>query len=127
MRKYFFFLLLLFISIQGIAQSFVVSGKITNNRLEPLAFVSIQLKQSQVGTITKEDGSYTLKLDRGTYDLMISMVGYKDRVLKLTVTSNYVQNIILDENEDSNLEDIVIRVKIKDRSEEIIRNVIRNK
>ena len=102
-----------------------VTGKVTNNKLEPLAFVSIQVGQSQAGTISKEDGSYALTLREGTYDLMVSMVGYKQQILKLTVTGDYVQNIILEEA--GNLEDIVIKVKIKDRSEEIIKNTIRQK
>ncbi|HEU4633356.1 MAG TPA: hypothetical protein VFS22_05185 [Flavisolibacter sp.] len=43
-----------------------VTGKVTNNKLEPLAFVSIQVGQSQAGTISKEDGSYALTLREGT-------------------------------------------------------------
>ena len=104
-----------------------ITGKVTNNKLEPLAFVSIQLKQSQAGTITKEDGTYGLTLEEGTYDLMVSMVGYKQQTLKLTLNRDYIQNIIMEEDDTKSMEDIVIRVKIKDRSEEIIRNTIRQK
>ncbi len=128
MHKLSFLFIFLFFAIQGFSQSYVISGKVTNNKLEPLAFVSIQFKQSQEGTITKEDGTYALKVQRGTYDIMVSMVGYKHQTLRITVTSDYVQNIILEENEEENsLEDIIITVKPKDRSEEIVRNVIRNK
>ena len=105
-----------------------VSGKVTNNKLEPLAFVSVQVRQSQAGTITKEDGTYSLNLEEGTYDVMVSMIGYKQQIIKLTVTTDYTQNIILeDDDEKSTMEDIIIRVKIKDRSEEIIKNTIRHK
>ncbi|HEU0111900.1 MAG TPA: DUF5686 and carboxypeptidase regulatory-like domain-containing protein [Flavisolibacter sp.] len=105
-----------------------VSGKVTNNKLEPLAFVSVQVRQSQAGTITKEDGTYSLSLEEGTYDVMVSMIGYKQQIIKLTVTTDYTQNIILeDDDEKSTMEDIIIRVKIKDRSEEIIKNTIRHK
>jgi hypothetical protein len=44
-------------------QSYKLTGKITNNKLEPLAFVSVNIKELQQGTITKEDGTYELKLD----------------------------------------------------------------
>jgi hypothetical protein len=107
--------------------TFRISGKVTNNKLEPLAFVSIQVKQSQAGTITKEDGTYSLTLDEGTYDLMVSMVGYKQQSLKLTLNKDYVQNIIMEEDDTKSMEDIVIKVKIRDRSEEIIKNTIRQK
>jgi hypothetical protein len=120
--------LLLFVALAVFAQTaYKVSGKITNNKLEPLAFVSVQTKQSQAGTISKEDGTYELNLSEGTYDLMVSMVGYKPQTLKLTITRDYVQNIILEEDDTKSLEDIVIKVKVKDRSEEIIKNVIRHK
>jgi len=123
-------LFILFMILSGLAlraQTFVVSGKVTNNKLEPLAFVSVQVSQSQAGTLTKEDGTYRLTLEEGTYDLMISMVGYKAQTIKLTLNKDYVQNIILEEDDTKSMEDIVIRVKIRDRSEEIIKNVIQNK
>lgn len=123
----FTFLSLLFVSGLFAQTTFRVSGKVTNNKLEPLAFVSIQLKQSQAGAITKEDGTYSLSLAKGTYDIMVSMIGYKPQTLKLTVTGDYVQNIILEEDDTKSMEDIVIRVKVKDRSEEIIKNTIRHK
>jgi hypothetical protein len=127
-KSFLFTLLALFVASALFAQAtFRVSGKVMNNKLEPLAFVSIQLKQSQVGAISKEDGSYGLTLEEGTYDLMVSMVGYKAQTLKLTVTKNYIQNIILEEDDTKNMEDLVIKVKIKDRSEEIIKNTIRHK
>ena len=109
------------------AQSYKVSGKITNNKLEPLALVSIQVKELLAGTITKEDGTYELKLEEGNYDIIISMLGFKTQIISLVVNRDYVQNIILETDEMKNLAEVVIRGKGKDRSEEIIRNVIHNK
>ena len=67
------------------AQYFKISGKITNDRLEPLALVSIQVKGSVKGTISKEDGSYELRLEEGTYDLAFSMLGYKTLLIILSL------------------------------------------
>ncbi|HEX2609239.1 MAG TPA: DUF5686 and carboxypeptidase regulatory-like domain-containing protein [Flavisolibacter sp.] len=128
MYKSFWLTILFFLSAQILyAQTYKVTGKVTNNKLEPLAFVSLQFKQSQAGTITKEDGSFQLTVEEGTYDLLVSMIGYKPQTLKFTVTKDYQQNIILEEDDTKALDDIVIKVKIKDRSEEIIKNVIRHK
>jgi hypothetical protein len=118
---------LLLLSVAHAQTTYKIYGKITSNKLEPLAFVSVQLKQSQSGTITKEDGTYSLTVEEGTYDLMISMIGYKPQTIKLTVTQDYQQNIIMEEDDTKPMEDIVIRVKVRDRSEEIIKNVIQNK
>ena len=109
------------------AQYFKISGKITNDKLEPLALVSIQVKGSVKGTISKEDGTYELHLEEGTYDLAFSMLGYKTLLINVVVTRDYVQNIILETDEAKNLSEVVVKGKMKDRSEEIIRNVIRGK
>src|SRR5688572_1065380 len=103
-----------------------VYGRITNTKLEPLAFVSIQVKDSRLGTTTKEDGSYELFLDAGRQDLVISMIGYKSQLLTIIVRkAPYEQNILMEE-EGKDMTAIVVKGKAKDRSEEIIRQVIRN-
>ena len=127
MRIVTFLLTVLIFTNSSFAQ-YRVHGKITNTRLEPLAFVSVQLKDSRLGTTTKEDGTYELMLDPGKQDLVISMIGYKSQVITIIVQkAEYVQNVILEEEEAKNMSEIVVKGRAKDRSEEIIRNVIRNK
>jgi hypothetical protein len=112
---------------QCFAQTYKVSGKVTNSSLEPLAFVSIRLKELQIGTTTKEDGSFTLQLSEGRYELVFSMIGFKQQVIELVVRRTDVkQNVIL-ESETQDLSEVQITSVKKDRAEEIIRNVIRNK
>jgi hypothetical protein len=122
-------LLFLFLCVSPIlsAQYFKITGKITNNKLEPLALVSIKVKDMAAGSVTKADGSYELKLEAGKYDMVISMIGFKPQVISLVLTSDYIQNIILEAEETKNLSEVIVKGKIKDRSEEIIRNVIRHK
>ncbi len=66
--------MLLILSSASNAQSAKVFGKITNSKLEPLAFASVEVREIKSGTITKEDGAYELKLDPGKYDLIITMI-----------------------------------------------------
>jgi len=109
-------------------QSFKVYGKITNNSLEPLAFASVQVKELQQGTISKENGMYELMLEQGKYDLVISMVGYKTQIITVIVQkADYIQNVIMEPGDSAALSEVIIKGKAKDRSEEIIRHVIRNK
>jgi hypothetical protein len=109
------------------AQFFTISGKVTNNKLEALALVSIQVKGLPVGAVTKEDGTYQFKLEEGTYEIAVTMVGFKPLVITLPVSKNYIQNFILEPDETKNLSEVIVRGKAKDRSEEIIRQVIRHK
>src|SRR5258705_10571791 len=126
-HRYCLLMILLFGVYFTQAQYFKVSGKITNDKLEPLALVSVQVKGSVKGTISKEDGSYELHLEEGTYDLAFSILGYKTLLINVLVNKEYVQNIILETDEAKNLSEVVVRGKMKDRSEEIIRNVIKHK
>lgn len=119
-------LLLICVSTVLHAQSFRVHGRVTNNKMEPLALVSVQVKELRNGVTTKEDGSYELQLDAGKYDLVVSMIGYKAQTVTVVVNGDYRQNFILAE-EDASLDEVVIKVRAKDRAEEIVRNVIRNK
>jgi len=126
-RRHCLLLVLLFGFSVAQAQYFKISGKITNSKLEPLALASIQVKGSVKGTISKEDGTYELQLEEGSYDLVFSMLGYKTLLINLVVSKNYVQNIILETDEAKGLSEVIVKGKMKDRSEEIIRNVIKNK
>ncbi len=109
------------------AQYFKISGRITNTKLEPLALASIKIKDITLGTVSKEDGSYELKLEEGYYDLVVTMVGFKPQVISLVVNKNLVQHFILEAADAKNLSEVVVRGRSRDRSEEIIRNVIRQK
>lgn len=118
-------LLLLGSAVHG--QTHKVHGKVVNRQLEPLAFASIEIKELRYGTVTKEDGSYAIQLEEGKYDMVVSMIGYKARLITVVVNRSSEQNVILDRDEPNDLGEVVIRGKMRDRAEEIIRNVIRNK
>ncbi len=119
---------LLIVSSAATAQSVKLYGKITNAKMEPLAFASVQVKEYKQGSVTKEDGSYELELDEGKYELIVSMVGYKAQVLSIIIRkANLQQDIILEASDATNLSEVTIKGKFKDKAEEYIRNVIRNK
>jgi Family of unknown function (DUF5686)/CarboxypepD_reg-like domain len=121
-------LLMLLTAITTTAQTVKLYGKIFNAKMEPLAFASVQVKEQRQGFITKEDGSYQLELEEGKYDLIITMVGYKVQVLTIIIgKTNYQKDIIMEVADAVNLSEVTIKAKYKDRAEEYIRNVIRNK
>ncbi|WP_315814789.1 carboxypeptidase-like regulatory domain-containing protein [Paraflavitalea speifideaquila] len=121
-------LLILLLCTQPLAaQFYTVRGKVTNNKLEPLGYASIQVKELQKGTLSQADGSYELKLEEGKYDLVISMVGFTSRIITMVVNKNTVQNFILDPSDNNGLTEVTVKAKYKDRAEEFIRQVIRHK
>lgn len=116
----------LIFSTNVFCQSHLLHGKIINSKQEPLAFASIQVKEIKLGTVTKEDGTWSLDIDEGKYDLIITLIGYKPQVLTVVVTKTGTeQNIIMELEESSSLKEVLI--KGKDGAEDYIRNVIRHK
>ncbi len=109
------------------AQEYVLKGRVTNVKLEPLAYVSVNIKELQKGTTTDKDGNFAIQLEAGKYDIAITMLGYKRQVLTLAFTNNYHLNIILLEDDGQLLGEVAVKAKSKDRAEEYVRNVIRNK
>ncbi|HZH38402.1 MAG TPA: DUF5686 and carboxypeptidase regulatory-like domain-containing protein, partial [Flavisolibacter sp.] len=129
-RRYcipFLLFAILFASSAG-AQVVRVYGKITNTSMEPLADVSVHLKTSSVGTLSKEDGSYELFISKGSYEIVVSMVGYRTMILPVVVNDELLQNIALVNDEEKNtLSEVVVKVKLKDRAEEIMRKMVEKK
>jgi len=113
-------------SANGFSQQQQLHGKIINSKQEPLAFASIEVKEIKLGTITKEDGTWSLELEQGKYDLVITLVGYKPQVITVVVNKQGTeQNVIMELAASGELSEVIVRGR--DRAEEYIRNVIRNK
>ena len=128
MRRNLLIFSLLLLGISSQAQSIKVYGKITNAKMEPLAFANVQIKEYKHGSVTKEDGSYELELDEGKYDLVVSMVGYKVQVITIIVRkADYHQDVIMETGDATNLLEVTVKGKFKDRAEEYILHVIKGK
>lgn len=97
--------------------------------MEPLAYVTVKVSDHKTGIATKVDGSYELWLGAGKYDLLFSIVGYKTQVVTIIIRNEEnVVDVYMEEDDEANsLGEVIVKAKIIDRSEEIIRNVIRNK
>ncbi|MEP6675056.1 MAG: DUF5686 and carboxypeptidase regulatory-like domain-containing protein [Ferruginibacter sp.] len=124
--KFIFIILLSFFCEETFAQ-YIVSGKITNSKLEPVAYASIQVKEMKFGTVSKEDGTYKLQLEEGKYDLIISIVGYKTQIISLVVNKETIQNVLLENDNSKNLNEVQVQARTKDHAEQIIKNVIHQK
>src|SRR5829696_1724066 len=124
----FFLLIFCVFGFTSKAQVVRVYGKITNNKFEALPNASVHLKTSSVGSLSKDDGSYELFVSKGTYEIVVSMLGYKTRILPMVVNDETLQNIILEDDEEkSTLSEVVIKVKLKDRADELMKQLVDHK
>ncbi len=119
--------LLLVLAAAAHAQYFKVSGVVMNANKEPLPLASVGIRELHTGIITKDDGSFVFSLERGKYEFVVTMVGYKTKLVSVQVNNEDVAQDIIMEIDSTDLSEVVIKVKAKDRAEEIIRNVIRKK
>ena len=116
-----------FIVLPARAQEYILSGKITNARLEPIAYASVNIKELKTGTTTDNNGIFSLQVEPGKYDVLITMMGYKTSILTIAITKDFILNAILEEDKGKLLGEVQVIGTRKDHAEEIVRNVIRNK
>ncbi|HRG01080.1 MAG TPA: DUF5686 and carboxypeptidase regulatory-like domain-containing protein [Bacteroidia bacterium] len=108
MKSILIFFYFLLISSWATAQTFLVTGKITDEKNQALSFSSVLVKGSTQGTNANADGFYSLKLLPGTYELIFQYVGYKKKIEKVVVESNVTKNIVLNP-ESYELKEVVIK------------------
>jgi hypothetical protein len=126
---YYFFALSIgvLLAVAGQAQTFALSGKVTNTSLEPMRYVSVYIKELKLGAQTDAQGRFSFNVEEGRYDVVFTMVGFKPQLITLVVRGrNTEQNVILEEERKRGDDAVVFSIR-KDRWEEIMKNVIRNK
>jgi hypothetical protein len=79
---------------QTVSQAFPITGKITNNKGEPLSGVSIFEKSTQNGTVSKEDGRFSLNASNPMATLVLSYVGFAPQEIAVNnlavITGSYL-------------------------------------
>lgn len=78
--RIFCFLFLLFFTLTSFAQLRKLSGKVANEKNEPVAGASISVA-GKGGTTTSTDGSFSFSLPNGKYELTVSAVGYETKII----------------------------------------------
>ncbi len=110
-------LLLLCFSLNGILgfsqDNFTLSGIISEEKSnETLIGVNILIPELNTGTITNEYGFYSITLPKGNYKVIISYLGYADKVEHVTLEENTKKDFNLIESTES-LEEVVITENIE--------------
>ena len=75
-------------SFSSLAQSGSIKGRVIDSKtLEPLPFANVFLNNTTIGTVTDTNGDYLLRNieQEGTYELVISFVGYESAKVKVNV------------------------------------------
>ncbi len=87
MKKLPLLFLLIFITINLIAQDYTLSGTITDEETdEPI--IGASLLTGDNGVVTDFDGKYSIKLTNGDYKISVSYVGYDDQIVDVSINGS---------------------------------------
>lgn len=94
----------------------------------PYANIIVSQKANEIvkGTITSENGTFTLSVEKGTYKLVISYIGYKDYEKTIEITENVNLGQIKLIEDASILDEVVITSRkriIERKADKLIFNV----
>ncbi|NTS39665.1 SusC/RagA family TonB-linked outer membrane protein [Flavisolibacter sp. BT320] len=79
---------MLLLSVQLLAQNRTISGKVTDAAGNPIAGASVQVKGTSTGTVTKDDGTFSIAVPNTARILTISAVGQATQELSLGEETN---------------------------------------
>ena len=107
MRKLALFLsLVLFIGLETLtAQTKAVSGKVVDNLGESVPGVSIVVKGTTIGTISRPDGSYTLNVPEDATAIIFTFVGMK--LQEVPYTGQETINVTM-ESDTEDIDEVVV-------------------
>ncbi len=92
MKFYLFILLTLFFYTKGHGQDVAITGKIKDQTGNAVAFAQVIFTssidpQKKFGCLTNEDGSFEIEIPKRLFNLKVSMIGLKSRVIEIDLRS----------------------------------------
>ena len=104
---------LLFMVVYSHAQS-TLNGIVENDEGIKLEYATVRLLTQDsifvAGTITDTEGNYQLKINKGKYVLIVSMIGYKTQLMPIAIASeNTSAPLIKLQNESVMLDAVVVK------------------
>jgi len=110
-RYTFASILIFFFALNLHAQSYTLSGKITDNDLlESLIGVNILIGDK--GVVTDFNGDYSIELPNGTYEVRYSYIGFEDIVETVTINGASVHKDIIMGESSEILNEVVVTADI---------------
>ena len=124
--KYFWILIFTFLGGKVWAQSFILSGKITDESGQGIPFASIYIKNTSKGTSANADGAYRLNLNAGRVEVVAKAMGYRQQSQIIDLKESQELHFKLTA-EAFQLNDVVVRADAEDPAYAIIRQAIKKR
>lgn len=106
MRKLLLSLMaVLLVSVTVMAQTRTISGRVTDSNGEPIPNASVVVKGTSIGTVTLEDGRYSLAIPNNARTLVVSAIGMAAQ--EATIGAGNTYNFRLS-SESADLDEVII-------------------
>jgi len=115
----------LLITVNCQAQTYSLSGKITDTKNNALPFASVLVKGTTIGTNSNINGLYSIKLKPGTYEIIFQYIGYKKETKTVTLNADATLDATL-ADDSYQLKEVTIKVG-EDPAYEVIRQAIKKR
>jgi len=119
---------ILLINLASFAQKATLQGKVIDEKGEALAFATLHLKNTTIGTTTNAQGSYSLPISIGSYEIIAQYPGHKAITQKIEISEakNYTLNFVLP-SEIEEIQAITVQAQAINYADEVIRNAQKNR
>jgi CarboxypepD_reg-like domain len=118
MKNILFAGLLFLCGSNAFSQTFQVSGKIVDHETkQPLTGASVFCQNTTLGTVTNANGEFSLWLNNGGYDLVVSFTGYETQSTRINNNSSNLQAMSFElKARQKSLEEVAVTVsnEVKD-------------
>ena len=111
--------LMLLFSIQGVCQTNVINGKVTDQNGEPLPGTTVMIIGTQTGTTTDFEGNYSIVATPGSV-LRFSFIGFEEQ--EVTVGTSNVINVKMNLSEGF-LEEVIVTGYMAERKADLTGSV----
>ena len=104
------------LAVSQTKRSSMIIGRVVSITNEPLLGATIILKNTTFGTLTDENGKYSLqKIANGNHTIMVSYIGFKTIIKNINITSSkrIKLDFVLEENTE-NLDEVIVKGKSKE-------------
>ena len=99
-------------SLSSFGQNYKISGQVTDDQNEPILGANVIILDENRGTVSDENGNFSITLPQGEYNLKISYLGFKEITETINLNKNLVLNFQL-EPKSEDLEEVVISSSVE--------------
>ena len=97
--------MMLLLTVWAFGQDRTITGTVTDEKGAPLPKASVQVKGTNKGTVTRDDGTYSLVLPANASTLVFSSVDMATQEVRITSSSSYSIALI---SENKNMDEVVV-------------------